>query len=117
MTTKLYGISNCDTVKKAQAWLAAQGLAYEFHDYKKQGVDSERIAGWVAALGWERVLNRSGTTFRKLPDADKAELNQSRAIELMAAHPSAIRRPIVEYPGGLLLGFRTEEWAEALLRA
>ncbi|MEO6093311.1 MAG: arsenate reductase [Novosphingobium sp.] len=114
MTITLYGIANCDTVKKARAWLDAEGIAYRFHDYKKQGADPAQIAGWMEVLGWEQVLNRSGTTFRKLPDTDKLDLDGSRAGTLMVANPSAIRRPIVEYPGGLLIGFRPEEWSAAL---
>jgi arsenate reductase (glutaredoxin) len=114
VTVTLYGIANCDTVKKARAWLDAEGIAYAFHDYKKQGADPAKIARWVEARGWETVLNRSGTTFRKLPDADKTGLDAARAVALMAANPSAIRRPVVEHPGGLLVGFKREEWAAAL---
>lgn len=114
MTTILYGIPNCDTVKKARTWLEAQGIAYTFHDYKKLGVDADRLAAWCAALGWEKVLNRSGTTFRNLPDAEREGLDEARAIALMLAQPSMIKRPIVEYGGGLLLGFKSEEWHRAL---
>lgn len=110
----LYGISNCDTVKKARTWLDARGLAYTFHDYKKAGADPARLAQWCNAAGWEKVLNRAGTTFRKLPDTDKAGLDAAKAAALMAANPSAIRRPIVEHPGGLLVGFKPEEWSAAL---
>jgi arsenate reductase (glutaredoxin) len=114
VTVTLYGIANCDTVKKSRAWLDAEGIAYAFHDYKKQGADPAKIARWVEARGWETVLNRSGTTFRKLPDADKTGLDAARAVALMAANPSAIRRPVVEHAGGLLVGFKPEEWAAAL---
>ena len=114
MTITLYGIPNCDTVKKARKWLDARGLAYAFHDYKKQGADPARIAGWVEQAGWEKVLNRAGTTFRKLPDADKDGLDAAKAVGVMAANPSAIKRPIVEHPGGLLVGFKEAEWADAL---
>ena len=114
MTITLYGIPNCDTVKKARKWLDTEAIAYTFHDYKKQGADPARIAGWVEAKGWETVLNRSGTTFRKLPDADKLGLDAPGAVTLMAANPSSIRRPVVEYQGGLLVGFKPEEWAAAL---
>ena len=110
----LYGIPNCDTVKKARAWLEARGIAHAFHDYKKAGADPARIARWCDAAGWDKVLNRAGTTFRKLPEADKADLDAGRAIALMAANPSCIKRPIVEHPGGLLVGFRPEEWGAAL---
>ena len=115
MTITLYGISNCDTVKKACTWLDAQGIAYAFHDYKKQGADRARIAAWVDQAGWEKVLNRAGTTFRKLPDADKQDLGAAKAVTLMAANPSCIKRPIVEHPGGLLVGFKPDEWAAALV--
>lgn len=101
----LYGIPNCDTVKKARAWLAERGVAYAFHDYKKMGVDADRLTAWVERAGWEKLLNRSGTTFRKLPDADKAGLDAGRTIALMLAHPSAIRRPVVEAGDALLIGF------------
>lgn len=114
MTITFYGIPNCDTVKKARAWLDAHGIAYAFHDYKKQGADAGKIAGWAAQAGWEKVLNRAGTTFKKLPDADKADLDAAKAVALMAANPSCIKRPIVEHPGGLLIGFREAEWAAAL---
>jgi Spx/MgsR family transcriptional regulator len=114
VSVTLYGIPNCDTVRKARAWLDARGVAYAFHDYKKAGADPARIAAWCKAAGWEKVLNRAGTTFRKLPEADRSELDEARAAALMAANPSSIKRPIVEYPGGLLLGFKADEWALAL---
>lgn len=114
MTVTLYGIPNCDTVKKARAWLGARGVAYTFHDYKKAGADAGRIAGWVQAAGWEKVLNRAGTTFRKLPEAEREGLDAAKAVAVMAANPSCIKRPVVEHPGGLLVGFRPEEWAAAL---
>jgi arsenate reductase (glutaredoxin) len=110
----LYGIPNCDTVKKARRWLDQRGVAYTFHDYKKQGADSAKLAAWAERAGWDKLLNRSGTTFRKLPDADKADLDAAKAIALMAAHPSCIRRPVVEHPGGLLVGFDPDAWQEAL---
>ena len=113
MSVTVYGIPGCDTVKKARSWLAAQGIAYTFHDYKKLGADPAKLAVWVAALGWVTVLNRAGTTFRKLPEADRAELDAGRAIALMAAHPSAIKRPVIEHPGGLLVGFKPGEWTAA----
>ena len=114
MTITLYGIPNCDTVKKARTWLEAQGLAYAFHDYKKAGADAGKLAEWCAAAGWDKVLNRAGTTFRKLPDADKAGLDQSKALAVMLANPSRIKRPILEHPGGLLVGFKEADWAAAL---
>jgi Spx/MgsR family transcriptional regulator len=114
MAITLYGIPNCDTVKKARAWLADHGLDHAFHDYKKAGADPARLAVWAGQVGWERLLNRAGTTFRKLPEADKADLDEARAIALMAANPSTIRRPVVEHDGGLLVGFKPDEW-QALL--
>ncbi len=114
MTVMLYGIPNCDTVKKARAWLHAHGVAHGFHDYKKHGADPARLAGWVEAAGWEKLLNRAGTTFRKLPEADREGIDAGRAVALMVAHPSCIKRPVVEYPGGLLVGFRPDEWEAAL---
>lgn len=114
MTITVYGIPNCDTVKKARKWLDAHGIAYDFHDYKKAGADPAKLAVWVAAKGWETILNRAGTTFRKLPDADKQGLDAGRAVALMAEHTSTIKRPVVEYPGGLLVGFKEAEWVSAL---
>jgi len=114
MTITLYGIPNCDTVKKARRWLEARGLAYVFHDYKKAGADAQKLAGWCRQAGWEKVLNRAGTTFRKLPEAEREGLDEARAVKLMAAHPSCIKRPVVEHPGGLLVGFREAEWEAAL---
>ncbi|WP_309621661.1 arsenate reductase [Novosphingobium sp.] len=114
MTLILYGIPNCDTVKRARTWLEVRGLSCAFHDYKKAGADPARLAAWASAAGWEKVLNRAGTTFRKLPDADREDLDHAKAVALMAANPSAIRRPIVEFPGGLLIGFKPDEWEAAL---
>ena len=114
MTVTLYGISNCDTVKRARGWLDAQGVAYAFHDYKKAGADPAKLREWADVAGWDKLLNRAGTTFRKLPDNDKADLDADNAVALMATHPSAIKRPVVEHPGGLLVGFNADEWATAL---
>jgi Spx/MgsR family transcriptional regulator len=116
MMPTLYGIPNCDTVKKARVWLEARGTDYAFHDYKKVGVDEPSLRRWIATLGWETVLNRVGTTFRKLPDADRADLNEDKAVALMLAQPSMIRRPIVEGDGFLLAGFRPEAWEAARIR-
>ena len=115
MTLTMYGIKNCDTIKKARAWLDQNEIGYDFHDYKTAGVDAARIARWIAAEGWETVLNRAGTTFRKLPDADKTGLDADRATALMLAQPSMIKRPVLEYPGGVLIGFAPERYARALL--
>ncbi|MCZ8018345.1 arsenate reductase [Novosphingobium sp.] len=114
MSVTLYGIPNCDTVKKARVWLDGRGIAYAFHDYKKAGAHGGKLAEWCAAAGWDKVLNRAGTSFKKLPDADKADLDAGKAVALMAANPSCIKRPIVEHPGGLLVGFKEAEWAAAL---
>ncbi len=114
MSIILYGIPNCDTVKKARDWLDRQGIAYAFHDYKKQGADPAKLAAWALQAGWVKVLNRAGTTFRKLPEADRDGLDAAKAVKVMAANPSAIKRPIVEHPGGLLVGFKPDEWAAAL---
>lgn len=110
----LYGIPNCDSVKKARAWLAEHGVAYDFHDYKKAGVDPALLQAWVATAGWERVLNRAGTTLRKLLQEDKHDLDAEKAVSLMLAHPSAIKRPIMENGDTLLVGFDPEAWAAAL---
>jgi hypothetical protein len=114
MTITLYGIHNCDTVKKARAWLDGSGIAYTFHDYKKAGVDPAKLQAWIAAVGWEKVINRAGPTFRKLPDADKSGLDADKAVAVMVANTSCIKRPVVEHPGGLLVGFNLAEWAAAL---
>jgi arsenate reductase (glutaredoxin) len=107
----LYGIPNCDTVKKARKWLDAAGIAHHFHDVRKDGLAASRLNQWVAALGWEALLNRSGTTFRKLPDEAKAGLDAGKATALMLAEPAMIKRPVVEHDGGLLIGFKDAEWA------
>ena len=107
----LYGIRNCDTVKKARAWLDAAGVAFNFHDYKTAGIDAARLEAWVREAGWERLLNRAGTTFRKLPEAARADLDEARAIALMLEQPSMIKRPVVEGAGPLLVGFRPADYA------
>jgi arsenate reductase (glutaredoxin) len=114
MTITFYGIPNCDTVKKARVWLDGQGIDYVFHDYKKAGADAGKLAAWCEAKGWEVILNRAGTTFKKLPDDAKADLTQAKAIALMLDQPSMIKRPVVEHPGGLLVGFKQPEWEAAL---
>ena len=114
MSIDLYGIPNCDTVKKARAWLDARGIGYAFHDYKKDGANPETLAAWSDIAGWEALLNRRGTTFRALPDTDKANIDRAKALRLMEALPSLIKRPVVEHPGGLLVGFDPSEWERAL---
>ena len=112
-TATLYGIRNCDTMKKARAWLDGHGVAYAFHDYKTAGIDRGRVEGWVGKLGWEALLNRAGTTFRKLPEAEKGALDAAKAIGLMLAHPSAIRRPVLERGGEVLVGFKPDIYEKA----
>lgn len=110
----IHGIRNCDTMRKAMAWLDGRGVAYRFHDYKAKGVDRVMLEGWAKALGWEALLNRAGTTFRKLPEAEKQDLDEARAIALMLAQPSMIRRPVLAARGTLLVGFDPARWAEAM---
>jgi len=110
----LYGIPNCDTVKKARTWLDGRGVAYDFHDYKKAGIDEGRLRSWVDELGWETVLNRAGTTFRKLPDADKQGLNADKAVALMLAQPSMIKRPLLDLGARRIAGLKPEIYEAAL---
>ena len=105
MKPKVYGIRNCDTMKKAFAWLEQRKVDYEFHDYKKEGVDAEKLKAWAARAGWDKLANMRGPTWRKIPDAHKVGLTEARALALLQQNPSAIRRPIVEHDGGLLVGF------------
>ena len=111
MAATLYGIRNCDTMKKAWTWLDQHGVAYDFHDYKKQGIDAERLASWAREVGWELLLNRSGTTFKALPETAKQDLTEAKAIALMAAQPSLIKRPVLEGGGRLMVGFKPETYA------
>jgi arsenate reductase len=112
--TVIYGIKNCDTMKKARAWLDAHKVAYTFHDYKAEGIDRARLEKWVAALGWETVLNRAGTTFKKLSDQDKNGLTGKKAVALMLAQPSMIKRPVLEKGAKLLAGFKPELYGKFL---
>lgn len=114
MTTTIYGIKNCDTMKKARAWLDARGVAYEFHDYKTSGIDAATLKSWAGRVGWEKLLNRAGTTFRKLPDADRERIDESKAIALMVAQPSMIKRPVLVDGKKLLVGFSPETYAKEL---
>jgi len=111
MKIQLYGIPNCDTMKKARAWLESQRVDYEFHDYKKLGIERARLETWIRAVGWEVLLNRAGTTFRKLPDAAKANLTEAKAAKLMLEQPSMIKRPVLERGKTLLVGFSPEKYA------
>lgn len=114
MTTTIYGIRNCDTMKKARAWLEGHGIAHDFHDYKQSGVSREMLSRWCAALGWETVLNRAGTTFRGLSEAEKKGLDENRAVTLMLAQPSMIKRPILDIDGKLLAGFKPDIYEKML---
>lgn len=114
MSVTIYGIKNCDTMKKARAWLDANGVAYAFHDYKVAGIDRAKLKAWAEQVGWETLLNRAGTTFRNLPEPDKAALTETKAIALMLAQPSMIKRPVLETGGKLLVGFKPETYAGAL---
>ncbi len=110
----IYGIKNCDTMKKARAWLDKKGVEYAFHDYKVSGIEKAKLEGWVKKAGWEVLLNRAGTTFRKLSDKEKEGVTEKKAIALMLDQPSMIKRPVLELPGGkLLVGFKPEEYQKA----
>ncbi len=115
MPITIYGIKNCDTIKKARAWLDKRGVHYAFHDYKSAGIERAKLEGWAKKAGWETLLNRAGTTFKKLPDKDKERVTEKKAIALMLAQPSMIKRPVLELGGGqLLVGFRPEEYGVAI---
>ena len=112
MTITIYGIKNCDTMKKARAALDKRRVAYAFHDYKTEGIERAKLENWAKKAGWECLLNRAGTTFRKLPEKDKEGLSEKKAIALMLAQPSMIKRPVLELPGGkILVGFKPEDYA------
>jgi len=106
----IYGIRNCDTMKKARGWLDGQGVEYAFHDYKASGIDKATLEGWAKKVGWEVLLNKAGTTFRALPDADKSDLTENKAIALMLAQPSMIKRPVLDHSGALLVGFKPDQY-------
>ena len=115
MPITLYGIKNCDTMKKARAWLDNHGVDYAFHDYKTAGIEHAKLEGWAKKVGWEMLLNRAGTTFKKLPDQDKESVTEKRAVALMLAQPSMIKRPVLELGGGkLLVGFKPEIYAASV---
>ncbi|WP_406663428.1 ArsC family reductase [Gallaecimonas sp. GXIMD1310] len=109
--TILYGIKNCDTIKKARKWLEQHQIPYQFHDYRVDGLDSQQLEQWAQTLGWEALLNKRGTTFRQLPEADKADLNLDKAVELMRQHPALIKRPLLARGEQLHLGFQADEYA------
>lgn len=110
MSVTMYGIPNCDTIKKARAWLNVQGVTFAFHDYKKAGVDAAALECWADAVGWEALLNRAGTTFRKLSEAERAGVDRDRAIALMIAQPSMIRRPVLVHGRGIEVGFKPDRY-------
>lgn len=114
MAITIYGIKSCDTVKKARTWLEAHDVPHDFHDYKSAGIDRARLEKWCGEVGWETLLNRAGTTFRKLPDADKAGLDEAKAIKLMLAQPSMIKRPVLDLGGKLLVGFNPQTYASSV---
>src|SRR5690349_8884443 len=114
MGLKLYGIKNCDTMKKARTWLEGQGVRYEFHDYKASGIDAAALARWCGKVGWETLLNRSGTTFRKLPEARKSDLTERKALDLMLEQPSMIKRPVLEIDARVLVGFKPDLYTKLL---
>ncbi|HWA50548.1 MAG TPA: ArsC family reductase [Dongiaceae bacterium] len=109
----IYGIKNCDTMKKARAWLDEHGVAYDFHDYKTAGIAREKLESWAGKAGWEAVINRAGMTFRNLPEADKAGLTEAKAIKLMLAKPGMIKRPVLEQGARLIVGFKPEIYEKA----
>jgi arsenate reductase len=115
MAITIYGIKNCDTMKKARAFLDKKRVDYAFHDYKVSGIGKDKLESWAKKAGWETLLNRAGTTFRKLPEKEKAGVNEKKAIALMLSQPSMIKRPVLELPGGkLLVGFKPEEYRKAV---
>jgi arsenate reductase len=109
----IYGIRNCDTMKKARAWLDDRGVAYRFHDYKSDGIEQRLLESWSREVGWETLLNRAGTTFRALPEGKREALTETKAIALMAAQPSMIKRPVLDLDGRLLVGFKPERYEQA----
>ena len=112
MAIDIYGIGNCDTVKKARAWLAVEGVAHTFHDYKKEGVDPQHLQAWCDAVGWETLLNRRGTTWRRLPESDRDGVDEARALDLMLAHPSLIKRPVLVSGDTVSVGFSEARYRE-----
>lgn len=113
---KLYGIKNCDTVKKARKWLDENGIAYDFHDFKKDGLDDAVLARWEDAIGWETLINRRGTTWRKLPEEQREGINAQTAREIMLDNPSIIKRPVVERDSQVSVGFNEDEWVSRFTR-
>jgi Spx/MgsR family transcriptional regulator len=112
VSVTIYGIKNCDTMKKARVWLDAHGVVYDFHDYKASGIDAAHLKEWAGKVGWEVLLNRTGTIFRGLPDDDKANIDEAKALKLMQANTSVIKRPVLDVDGTLLVGFKPEIYAK-----
>ena len=110
----MYGITTCDTIRKARVWLESQGVAYRFHDYRAEGIEAEKLNGWVGKVGWEKLLNKGSTTFRELPEADKAALDEKKAKKLMLAKPTMIKRPVLEVGDRILVGFKPDVYEEAV---
>ena len=114
LTVKIYGIKNCDTMKKARAWLEGHGIGYDFHDYRVEGLDRRLLERWCDELGWETLLNKSSTTFRALPEADRQNIDRDKAIKLMLAEPTMIKRPVLDADGKLMAGFKAERYEAAI---
>jgi arsenate reductase len=112
MATKIYGIKNCDTMKKAFDWLKANGIAYDFHDYRAEGIDAAMVRDWCRRVGWEKVLNKASTTFKELPDIDKTDLDEEKAVALMAREPTMIKRPVLVLGDTVTNGFKPANYAE-----
>lgn len=110
----IYGIKNCESMKRARSWLDGRKVAYDFHDYKAKGIDRERLAAWAGLVGWDPLLNRAGTTFKKLDKKDKEDLTEQKALALMLAQPSMIKRPVLDAGGRILVGFKVDEYEKAL---
>jgi Spx/MgsR family transcriptional regulator len=110
---KIYGLATCDTTRAARKWLDAKGIAYRFHDVREDGLTKTLVEGWVKALGWEKVLNKASTTWRELPEKEKAGVDEKRSVALLLAHPTLVKRPVLDSGGGLLLGFKPENYARA----
>ncbi|QPC94221.1 ArsC family reductase [Mesorhizobium sp. INR15] len=114
MTITMYGITTCDTIKKARVWLESRNVAYRFHDYRAEGLDAKRLDGWVGKVGWEVLLNKASTTFRELPDGDKQSLDVKKAKALMLANPTMVKRPVLEVGDRILVGFKPDVYQEAV---
>jgi len=114
LTITMYGITTCDTIRKARVWLEGHGVPYRFHDYRAEGIEAERLNGWVGKVGWEKLLNKGSMTFRELPEADKAGLDEKKAKKLMLAKPTMIKRPVLEVGDRILVGFKPEAYEEAV---